>query len=49
MKRAVSPLRRRKSLSREWNLLQHDDFAWLAQVHKALSPYWSARSGYAGW
>ena len=32
--------------SDEHALLKQKDFIWLAEIHKAFSPYWSARSGY---
>lgn len=38
-----------KSLARqtdEHELLQQDDFGWLAEVRDALSPYWSSRVEY---
>jgi hypothetical protein len=30
----------------EHALLRQEDFMWLAEINKVLSPYWSARSGY---
>lgn len=40
--------RKRRKAHRTDELDQYriDDFKWLAEVHKVLSPYWSARFGY---
>ncbi|HVO32715.1 MAG TPA: hypothetical protein VMU17_02300 [Elusimicrobiota bacterium] len=32
----------------EHDLFKTEDFQWLREIHSVLSPYWSARSGYAG-
>jgi|GEM_PF-2078608 len=36
------------SKKRKRDLLVTEDFSWLGEIHKVLSPYWSARSGYQG-
>jgi hypothetical protein len=41
-KKTAKPKKQRE----EQEILQAEDFQWLAEIHSVLSPFWSARSGY---